>query len=303
MTFPDLSPRTYAADLDIASALDEVDVVIVHEWTEPALIAAIGRYRQRAGRFLLLFHDTHHRGVSDPAALRSLDLSGYDGVLAFGASLAEVYRRQGWGRRVFVWHEAADTHLFHPPAHEQSRNGVVWIGNWGDDERGDELRGFLLEPVRRAGLGLDIHGVRYPAEALTELARAGARYHGWLPNAAAPATFARHLATVHVPRRHYANALPGIPTIRVFEALACGIPLLSAPWQDSENLFRPGRDYLVAEDGAAMERHLRSLARDADQHAALVASGLETIRARHTCAHRVDELLGIVATLDQSVLA
>jgi spore maturation protein CgeB len=40
--------------------------------------------------------------------------------------------------------------------------------------------------------------------------------------------------------------LPGIPTIRVFEALACGIPLVSAPWDDSEHLFRPGEDFLVA---------------------------------------------------------
>ena len=35
----------------------------------------------------------------------------------------------------------------------------------------------------------------------------------------------RFKATVHVPRRPYVKALPGIPTIRVFEALACGIPL------------------------------------------------------------------------------
>ena len=52
--------------------------------------------------------------------------------------------------------------------------------------------------------------------------------------------------TVHVPRRPYVEALPGIPTIRVFEALACGIPLVSAPWADSEGLFPPGRLPLVA---------------------------------------------------------
>ena len=60
--------------------------------------------------------------------------------------------------------------------------------------------------------------------------------------------------TVHVPREPYARALPGVPTIRVFEALACGIPLLSAPWEDAEHLFTPGRDFLVARDGAQMRR-------------------------------------------------
>ncbi len=133
--------------------------------------------------------------------------------------------------------------------------------------------------------------------------RFGARYHGWLANARAPEVFAHHLATVHVPRRYYASALPGIPTIRVFEALACGIPLVSAPWRDCEELFRPGRDYLVATDGETMQHHLRALAHDPDLRASLVASGLETIRSRHSCAHRVDELLRIVATLREQVAA
>ncbi len=129
------------------------------------------------------------------------------------------------------------------------------------------------------------------------LARHGARYRGWAPNARAPEIFARHLATVHVPRRYYSTMLPGIPTIRMFEALACGIPLVSAPWDDAEHLFRPGIDYLVAPNGAAMTRHLADLQGEPALRASFVASGLETIRTRHTCAHRVDELLAIVATI------
>jgi spore maturation protein CgeB len=198
---------------------------------------------------------------------------------------------------VWVWHEAADIALFHPPAVEPDRRGLVWIGNWGDGERTAELEQFLLAPAQDEGLALDIHGVRYPAEALALLARYGARYRGWLANVRAPAVFAAHLATVHVPRRFYVTALPGIPTIRVFEALACGIPLVSAPWLDSEGLFRAGTDYLTARDGDEMRCHLRALRCDAELRASLVRRGLETIRARHTCAHRARELLGIVATL------
>ena len=129
------------------------------------------------------------------------------------------------------------------------------------------------------------------------LARYGAHYKGWAPNAAAPVLFARHLATVHVPRRFYVEQLPGIPTIRVFEALACGIPLVSAPWRDSEGLFQPGEDYLVARDGAEMERHLATLRDDADLRGALVRRGLAAITARHTCRHRAEELLAVVASL------
>lgn len=295
--YPDLSATVYDPNTDAQELLGDADLVIVHEWNEPALVAAIGSLRARGGRFTLLFHDTHHRAVSDPDAIRAFDLSGYDGVLAFGETLSEVYRRWGWDKRVWTFHEAADTRHFHPPAHEGNRSGLVWVGNWGDGERTAEIEEYLLSPARDAGLRLDIYGVRYPDEALALLDRYGVNFRGWLPNASAPEVFARHLATVHVPRRFYSTVLPGIPTIRVFEALACGIPLVSAPWDDSEHLFTPGEDYLVAATGEQMTARLRALAADPVLRAELAAHGLATIRAHHSCAHRAEQLLGIVAQL------
>ncbi len=298
VAYPDLASETYGQDLDLDAALDGADIVIVHEWNEPWLVAAIGRHRAGGGRYRLLFHDTHHRAVSDPAAMRAYCLDGYDAVLAFGEALAEVYRGWGWRDRVLVWHEAADARLFRPaPEPEGGRQGLVWIGNWGDDERSAELETYLFRPAASLGLPLDVYGVRYPDAALDTLARHGARYHGWAANAAAPAIFARHLATAHVPRRFYVEALPGIPTIRVFEALACGIPLVSAPWRDQEGLFRVGTDFLMAGDPASMERHLRDVRDDPGLRRSLARHGLETIRARHTCRHRVDELLAFVGRL------
>lgn len=295
--YPELVCKTYKDNAAVVERVTGADVVIVHEWNDPALVAALGTARKRGARYTLLFHDTHHRAVSEPAAMQQFDLSGYDAVLAFGETLAAVYRGWGWTNRVHVWHEAADVRHFHPPAVETERRGLVWIGNWGDGERSAELETYLFRPAQAAKLSLDIYGVRYPDEALAVLARYGVAYKGWAPNAAAPAIFARHLATVHVPRRFYVAQLPGIPTIRVFEALACGIPLVSAPWSDSEGLFRPGDDYLVATSGAEMERHLLALQRDGDLRRALVRNGLATIKARHTCRHRADELLAIVATM------
>ena len=295
--YPELRSDIFDPRGDIAPLLADADLVIVHEWNDPALIAAAGRERAQGGKFTLLFHDTHHRAVSAPREMQAFDLAHYDGVLAFGEALSDVYRGWGWSGRVWIWHEAADLRRFHPPERETDRHGLVWIGNWGDGERTQELEDYLFRPARDVALPLDIYGVRYPEAARATLERHGAAYHGWAPNARAPAIFARHLATVHVPRRYYATLLPGIPTIRVFEALACGVPLVSAPWYDSEHLFRPGEDYLVARDGAEMTRHLVALRDDPDLRAALIESGLETIRARHSCAHRVDELLTIVAGL------
>lgn len=300
--FPELTARCYAdpASLDLDATLDGADLVIVHEWTEPELVAAIGRHRLRGGRYTLLFHDTHHRAISAEGDMAGLDLDGYDGVLAFGEVLSETYRRHGWGRRVFTWHEAADTRLFRPHPEIPRERDLIWIGNWGDGERSEEIERFLVTPVERAGLGAVVHGVRYPAAALDRLRRAGIDYRGWLANAEVPLAFARHRCTVHVPRRPYVEQLPGIPTIRVFEALACGIPLVSAPWRDEEGLFRPGEDYLVARTAEEMTAHLRRLVSDPALAESLRMSGLTRILARHSCAHRVDELLLILEQIGAS---
>jgi spore maturation protein CgeB len=180
----------------------------------------------------------------------------------------------------------------------RSEGDLVWIGNWGDEERTAELHEFLIQPVAKLKLRARVYGVRYPEEAKTALARAGIEYAGWLPNFEAPRVFGQFKVTVHVPRRPYVKALPGIPTIRVFEALACGIPLVSAPWDDVEGLFTPGKDFLMAADGEEMTRHLRTLTREPARARELASHGLDTILRRHTCAHRVDQLLEIMAELE-----
>lgn len=297
--FPHLRSFTYHADtLDLDRVLDGADVVLVHEWNDPELIARIGREAPRGN--LLLFHDTHHRSATAPEEMARFDLRGYHGVLAFGEAVRQRYLDNAWCDRVWTWHEAADTRVFHPIEGQPCEGDLVWIGNWGDNERSRELEEFLIGPVRRLGLRARIQGVRYPEEALAALEQAGIDYRGWLANHLAPEVFARFRTTVHVPRGPYVDALPGIPTIRVFEALACGIPLVSAPWPDAEHLFSPGTDYLVARNGEQMQSHLRDLLHDPDMAAALARNGLETIRARHTCAHRVDELMGVIDSLGAS---
>jgi spore maturation protein CgeB len=292
--FPELPVKTYGSAFDPADAIADADVVIVHEWTDGALVRRIGEVRRR-NPFTLLFHDTHHRAVSDRDAIAGLDLDDYDGVLAFGDTLRTRYLAAGWGRAVFTWHEAADTRLFLPRPADPTAD-IVWVGNWGDDERTRELDAFLFEPVRSLGLKGTVRGVRYPAEARRKVTAAGLAFGGWIANPDVPELFAAHRFTVHVPRRPYAEALPGIPTIRVFEALACGIPLICAPWLDSEGLFRPGTDYLVARSGDEMTRLMRAVIGDADLRRALAHAGRERIEARHTCAHRVDALFSILAT-------
>lgn len=296
--YPELSSIRYnPATLDMDLALDDADVVIVHEWNDHRLVKRVGQHRKTDGSYLLLFHDTHHRCVTARADMAEYDLSQYDGVLAFGNIVRDIYLEEGWARNAWTWHEAADTLLFHPMPQIAKTGDLVWIGNWGDEERTLELDEFLLRPAADLKLIARAYGVRYPQHGLDALSRAGIRYCGWLANYKVPRVFAQHRVTVHVPRRPYVQALPGIPTIRPFEAMACGIPLVSAPWEDAEGLFAPGEDFLVARNRKEMNQHLRDLLNDAELAEAVAASGLRRIRERHTCAHRTIELLNVVAEL------
>ncbi|MFN3325885.1 MAG: glycosyltransferase [Bryobacteraceae bacterium] len=301
--YPALASTLYDPEtLDLDRALRGADLVLVHEWNGHTLVARIGEHRRRNPHYVLLFHDTHHRSVTAPEQMARYDLSHYDGVLAFGAVVGEIYRRNGWARRVWTWHEAADVRVFYPRPRRRGEPSadLVWIGNWGDGERAAELEEFLIQPVKSLRLRARVYGVRYAPEALAALADAGIEYGGWLPNYEAPEVFARHRLTIHVPRRPYTAALPGIPTIRPFEALACGIPLISAPWNDCENLFQPGRDFLVARDGAGMRRQILSLLSNPNRAEELAAHGRRTVLRRHTCGQRVDELLAVVRELQES---
>ncbi|HKT59314.1 MAG TPA: glycosyltransferase [Gemmatimonadales bacterium] len=300
--YPSLTSRTYGPGLpDLDRELEGADLVVVHEWNEPALVQAVGRHRAVVGGYVLLFHDTHHRSVSAPSEIAAYDLSRYDGVLAFGEVIRQRYVEAGWAERVWTWHEAADIRLFYPREANARDGDLVWIGNWGDEERTAELEDFLIAPVEGLGLQARVHGVRYPPEALARLARARIVYGGWLPNYRVPEVLARFAVTIHIPRRPYVEALPGIPTIRMFEALACGIPLVSAPWEDSERLFNTGQDYLVARDRREMVTHIADLLRDRTAALAMADRGRATILSRHTCAHRVDELLAIVAEIQPAL--
>jgi spore maturation protein CgeB len=286
--------------LDLDEALAGADLVIVHEWSDPYLVQRVGELRASLN-FRLLFHDTHHRCVSDKESMAAYDLSNYDGVLAFGNIVRDLYLAHGWTQSAWTWHEAADTRIFHPITDSKCEGDLVWIGNWGDEERTAELYEFLIEPVKTLGIKARVHGVRYPKEARAALEAAGIEYAGWLPNYQVPSVFSRFKVTVHIPRRPYVKALPGIPTIRVFEALACGIPLVSAPWDDVEGLFTPGKDFLVAGTGEEMKRHLSDLLQDEEMRKALIHHGHQTILQKHTCTHRVDELLKIYAELESKL--
>lgn len=293
-SFPHLKSITYELNsLNYDDVLNGADVVIVHEWNSYELVKQVGLHKKRNPQYLLFFHDTHHRSVSDPESIKKYDLANYDGVLAFGSIIKEIYISNSWTKKAWVWHEAADTRIFKKINSENVIGDIVWIGNWGDNERSDELYRYLFNPVNSLNLKCCVYGVRYPSTAQQMLKNSGIAYHGWVPNYRVPQIFSQFKCTVHIPRRPYTAHLPGIPTIRPFEALACGIPLVSSQWDDCEHLFTPGKDFLMASSPEEMKEMLSTVLYDQEFATQLSIHGQKTILARHTCKHRVDELLSI----------
>jgi spore maturation protein CgeB len=240
------------------------------------------------------FHDTHYRVVLDATHREGLELERYAGILAYSPSVAERYRALGF-HNVHIFHEAADITVFEPLPLPKTTD-VVFVGNYGDGDRSNELEEYVFGPrPELRGLRYAVYGVRYPADVLARLNNGlDITYGGWLPNVRVPTVYSSARVVLHVPRRQYVELLPGTPTIRVFEALASGACLISLPWQDTDRLFLAGRDYAVAHSPEEMRDLIAWLCHDDAARTEYGEHGRRTILQRHTCGHRADQLLEII---------
>lgn len=302
--YPGLASRRYEArTLDLDVALAYADLVVVHEWCDAQLVKAIGLHRALTGRYHLLFHATHPSCLSEPDQMNRFDLRHYDGVLAAGSVLREQYLAEGWARRAWTWHEAADTRVFKPVPAAAPEGDLVWVGNWRNGERAAELQEFLVEPVRALHLRARVYGAGYTPEAVALLAAAGIEYGGWVPSFDLPELLARFKIVAHLPSRTHNRLAPGMPAGRLFQVLACERPLVCAVWDDIDGLFQPGADFGLARDGDEMATWLQVLLANPDLARTMARHGRETVQQQHTCAHRVDELLGLLPLLPQAEAA
>jgi spore maturation protein CgeB len=301
--YPELDVRFYQSSHDgfrqfLQQELKDADLVLLHEWNSPFVVNCVLELKKPAG-FIALLYDSHHRAYTTAGEILKFDLHKLDGVLAFGEAVRRIYAHGFGVARTWTLHEAADVEQFQPLERPKSID-LLWIGNWGDDERTRELEEFLMAPAARAPRRRVVaHGVRYPAAGVRKLLEAGIEFRGYLPNLASPEAYAASAVTLHVPRWQYANGLSGIPTIRVFEALACGVPLVCSPWRDEEHLFTPGEDYLIVKDSREVKATLELLLHDGQARRQVAERGLKTVRERHTCAHRAAQLISICEEVSQ----
>lgn len=305
--FPQLAQRIILYDpytLDLDRLLINSDLVIVQDWINPLLAERIGKHRSTRETYRALFHDTRHRIMTDPEQFALCDVSDYDGVLASANVVRDRYRSKRCARDVWTWHPAADTRLCDFSAERQHRHilkDFLSVSNWqssNGQHRADELERLLVRPSRRAHRTVKTYGARYPQSVRDTLAHADIDHGGWLANDHLPRALSRYRAAVHLPRDETVHTLPGVVSPFVFEALACGCPLLSTTWQDPDGLFTADRDYLSCDGGEAIQEAFESLMAKPEAADELAQHGRATIMQHHTCAHRVDELLAIVNELN-----
>jgi spore maturation protein CgeB len=90
------------------------------------------------------------------------------------------------------------------------------------------------------------------------------------------------------------------PSVRLFEAAACGVPIISDDWPGIETLLEPGKEILLARDTADTLRYLRELPEA--ERVRIGARARARVLASHTAAHRAMELEGYVVELRESAL-
>lgn len=212
-------------------------------------------------------------------------LAGFDVVLSYtgGDAISQLKSRLG-ARHAVPLYGSVDPLLHHPvPPNPEWRCDLGYLGTYSAD-RQTALDRLFLEPARRLPeRKFLIGGAQYPGD------------FPWTPNIA----FLRHVApgdhaqfycssklTLSVTRGPM--ALMGYcPSGRLFEASACGVPIVTDDWEGLDQFFEPGVEIIVARTtGHALD----ALAMSDGQKARIGHAGRERTLAYHTAAHRAVEL-------------
>ncbi|MFC7734679.1 glycosyltransferase [Roseomonas sp. GCM10028921] len=272
------------------AAIAGADAVIVGSYVPEGV--AVGRLVQSTARGTTAFYD-----IDTPVTLAKLErgdeeylspalIPGYDLYLSFtgGPTLARLERDYGSpaARQLYCSvDEAAYQPLGLPP-----RWDLSYLGTYSSD-RQPVLERLLIEPARRAPeLRFAVAGPQYPGD-IDWPANVERIEH--VPPAEHPAFYAGSRFTLNVTRADMIRAGHS-PSVRLFEAGACGVPIISDRWDGIETLLRPERELLLADGPEDVLRALRDM-----PEARRRAMG-EALRARvlseHTASHRAAELEG-----------
>jgi spore maturation protein CgeB len=271
-------------------AIRDADVVIVGSFVPEGI--EVGEWVTRTARGVTAFYD-----IDTPVTLARLQNGGveyvsreliprYDLYLSFtgGPTLQRLEREFG-ARMARALYCSVDTHDYFPqPTDTQWDLG--YLGTYSDD-RQPSLTALMLEPARAlSGRRFVVAGPQYP-DAIDWPGNVDRITH--LPPRAHRSFYNAQRYTLNITRADMIRA-GWSPSVRLFEAAACGTPIVSDYWEGLETLFAPGEEILIARTAEDTESYLHELSER--ERVAIGARARERVLARHTAEHRAEELEG-----------
>ena len=276
---------------------DDADVVVVGSYFPDAIAAS--RELFETPRCPVLFYDidtpitlAHLRSAGSTDYLDPTLIPRYAAYLSFtgGPALAEIEQRFGSPRAVPLFC-SVDPELYHPtPPRPEFRCDLSYLGTYAPD-RQPKLATFLNEPARALPqMKFIVAGPQYP-EHLTWQPNVSRLIHVSPPDH--PAFYSSCRFTLNLTRDDMVAAGYS-PSVRLFEASACGATILSDSWPGLDEFLEPGVEILLPQDTSEVAAILRDLDEAESKRIGLRAR--DRILAQHTAEHRAIEFEDIVST-------
>jgi spore maturation protein CgeB len=216
-------------------------------------------------------------------------LADYDLVLSFtGGDALTALRDLLGARRTATLYGSVDPDVHHPvPPRENYRSDLSYLGTYAAN-RQHALEALFLTPARRLPeRKFLIGGAQYPSD-FPWLSNVFFVRH--LPPGEHPAFYSSSPLTLNVTRAPMA-AMGWCPSGRLFEAAACGAPVLSDDWEGIETFFRPGEEILVARTA---DDTVDALSRTPGELRRIGSAARERALSDHTAHRRARQLLEVL---------
>lgn len=276
--------------------ITRADAAIVTSYCPDARAAAALLFDDAPQTLIRVFYDLDTPvTLSRLAAGESVDylpaegLGGFDLVLSYTGGIAlEALRRDLHARRTAPLYGHVDPDAHRPVAPlDQYRADLSWLGTYAAD-RQDALEMLFVEPARRrAAMKFVLGGSGYPDQFPWQK---NIWFVSHVPPPEHPAFFSSSRLTLNVTRA--AMASMGVcPSGRLFEAAACGAPILSDAWPGLEDFFTPGREILIATHAAQATAAL-DLA--PGELAPIARAARERVLDEHSSARRAQQLIALI---------
>jgi spore maturation protein CgeB len=275
-----------------APLVRDADVVIVGSYVPEGV--AVGEWATATARGAVAFYD-----IDTPVTLAKLArgdheylppalVARYDLYLSFsgGPTLDRLERELGspMARALYC---SVDPALYFPEAADE-RWDLGYMGTYSDD-RQPTLDRLLVEPARRWQAGrFVVAGPQYPADLAWPVNVERVTH---LPPREHRAFYNAQRFTLNVTRADMIAA-GWSPSVRLFEAAACGTPIVSDWWEGLNEVLRVGDEIVVAHASADAQRIVQGMPED--ERRAIGAAARARVLAAHTAAHRAAELEGYV---------